>query len=729
MKKTLITLVIIISNVTYAQNIGINSTGAAPAASAMLDIDAAPGNNKGLLVPRIPLIATTNAAPVTAPATSLMVYNTATAGSGSTAVVPGYYYWDGSKWVKLTTSAWETNGNAGTIAGTHFIGTTDAQDVVVKTNNIERARILSAGNFGIGTIAPVEKLHVNGNILANDGIYPQASYNVGYSSSTVISDIFEPWTDNGIKIYDANSLSHLHLEAVGHCVIQAYGTAGAPKSSLENTAYSSLILQDRGGNVGIGNITPGNKLEITSATANTSGLRFTNLTAASPTVASNGKALSVDVNGDVVLMPSAADAWQLLGNAGTTAGTNFIGTTDNQDIVLKRNNVQSGLINAALQNTSFGLGALNPATTGFLNTAIGYQSLIANTTGVQNTAIGDQCLHNNTTGSQNTANGDASLGVNTTGNNNTATGVSSLGGNNTGNNNTGNGVNSLQLNQADNNTAMGFNSLYFNTTGNNNTAIGSIAGTGGGANTTGSNNTFLGFAADVTVNNLTNATAIGYNAKVAESNALILGGTGSDAVKVGIGTVSPQRALHLHSPNNNFHAIQLTAENQTDWWDIVRRGQTYGDPDAFVISHNGVVNFEISSVGNVGIALASIPAFKLEVNGTTACTGNVWTSDRRKKQNIQPLKANALEIVNKLNPVTYEWKDVKDDGMKGPQMGFIAQELEQILPTMVVTTNNEEQSKGVKYNELLPILVKAIQEQNKKIEELENKIELLKSNK
>lgn len=235
--------------------------------------------------------------------------------------------------------SWEINGN-NNITASQFLGTTNANDVIFKTNSIERARILSAGNMGIGTAAPVEKLHVNGNILANDGVYPQSSFNVGYSSATVISDIFQPWTDNGIKIYDGNSLSHLHVEALGHSSIQSYGTTGAPKAALENTAYSALALQDKGGNVGIGLINPGNKLEINSTVANASGLRFTNLTAASPTVAANGKALSVDANGDVVLMPSASDAWKLLGNAGTTAGTNFLGTTDAQDLVFKTNNTE-----------------------------------------------------------------------------------------------------------------------------------------------------------------------------------------------------------------------------------------------------------------------------------------------------------------------------------------------------------------------------------------------------
>ncbi len=253
--------------------------------------------------------------------------------------------------------SWEINGNTN-ITATNFLGTTNANDVIFKTNSIERGRFLATGNLGIGTPSPVERLHVNGNILANDGVYPQSSFNVGYSSATVISDIFQPWTDNGIKIYDGNSLSHLHVEAVGHSSIQSYGTAGAPKAALENTAYSALALQDKGGNVGIGITIPGNKLEINSTVANASGLRFTNLTSASPTVAANGKALSVDVNGDVVLMPSASDAWKLLGNAGTVAGTNFLGTTDAQDLVFKTNNLER--VRTLASNGNVGVGHTAP---------------------------------------------------------------------------------------------------------------------------------------------------------------------------------------------------------------------------------------------------------------------------------------------------------------------------------------------------------------------------------
>jgi hypothetical protein len=75
-----------------AQNIGINADGAAPDASALLDIDAAalPANNKrGLLMPRIALTSRLIAAPVVAPAASLVVYNTATAGLVPNNVTPG----------------------------------------------------------------------------------------------------------------------------------------------------------------------------------------------------------------------------------------------------------------------------------------------------------------------------------------------------------------------------------------------------------------------------------------------------------------------------------------------------------------------------------------------------------------------------------------------------------------------------------------------------------------
>jgi len=80
----------------YAQSVGVNSNGAAPNASAMLDVDAA---NKGLLIPRVSLTAATDVTTIPSPAVSLLVYNKATAGAAPDNVVSGYYYWNGVKWI------------------------------------------------------------------------------------------------------------------------------------------------------------------------------------------------------------------------------------------------------------------------------------------------------------------------------------------------------------------------------------------------------------------------------------------------------------------------------------------------------------------------------------------------------------------------------------------------------------------------------------------------------
>lgn len=146
----------------FSQNVGINSTGAAPAASAMLDIAS---SSSGLLIPRVALTAANTAGPVTSPAVSLLVYNTATAGTAPNDVSPGYYYWDGAKWVAFGGTGgkdWSLTGNSGTTASSsaigsavnnNFIGTTTATDFVVATNNLERMRVLSAGQVAVNSVS------------------------------------------------------------------------------------------------------------------------------------------------------------------------------------------------------------------------------------------------------------------------------------------------------------------------------------------------------------------------------------------------------------------------------------------------------------------------------------------------------------------------------------------------------------------------------------------------
>ncbi|MCX7863348.1 MAG: hypothetical protein N2449_10185 [Bacteroidales bacterium] len=147
----------------------INLLGSAPHSSAGLDIDF---SNKGLLIPRISLSQTTSSSPITSPATSLLVYNTQTIND----VTPGFYYWDGTKWLRLfdaNTRPWLLNGNSGTNALTDFLGTTDSQPLIIKTNNTERARILSSGNVLINRTTltyATDLFEVQGNSSYPDAI-------------------------------------------------------------------------------------------------------------------------------------------------------------------------------------------------------------------------------------------------------------------------------------------------------------------------------------------------------------------------------------------------------------------------------------------------------------------------------------------------------------------------------------------------------------------------------
>ena len=189
-------------------------------------------------------------------------------------------------------------------------------------------------------------------------------------------------------------------------------------------------------------------------------------------------------------------------------------------------------------NTSLGKGALHNNTKGSNNTALGADALFFNTTGSQNTATGFEALFSNTIGDNNTASGVDALSSNITGDDNTASGFQALFSNTTGNANTANGANALMSNTTGGsntatgiaallsnttgfqNTASGVGSLTSNTTGINNTAIGTSALD---VNTTGSQNTAIGAFADLSAENLTNATAIGNGAIVNSSNKIRLG--------------------------------------------------------------------------------------------------------------------------------------------------------------------------------------------------------------
>lgn len=250
-------------------------------------------------------------------------------------------------------------------------------------------------------------------------------------------------------------------------------------------------------------------------------------------------------------------------NSGINPGTPTFNTAVGFQALIGSNNTlnNTGIKNTAIgseslagnskgdNNTATGADALKLNDTGSNNTAIGTFALRDNITGYENTAVGAAALIHNTTGKNNTASGKDALVTNISGNDNTANGYAALKSNDSGTTNTANGVGALFTNaQGNYNTASGGFALYSNTTGHLNTAIGADALRN---NVAGSDNTAIGHAADVAgpnASNLTNASAIGANAKVTTPNSMILG---DNNVNVGIGlsgnAVGPANKLEINA--------------------------------------------------------------------------------------------------------------------------------------------------------------------------------------
>jgi hypothetical protein len=199
---------------------------------------------------------------------------------------------------------------------------------------------------------------------------------------------------------------------------------------------------------------------------------------------------------------------------------------------------------------------------------------------------------------------------------------------------------------------------------------------------------------------------------------------------VGIGTANPITPFDLH-----------LATDQNILFDP--SGITPGYPAIQSINDAYNANGPLSFIGNptefaggnVGIG-TPLPAYTLQVNGSVAGTSAyVNTSDVRRKKNIQPLDVGLKEI-EQLRPVSFEWKDdilnqsIKgktvhhplEFSMQGKQIGLVAQDVEKVLPSVVVTEPSADKMKGMKYSELIPVLVKAIQEQQAEIDELKKQI-------
>lgn len=125
--------------------------------------------------------------------------------------------------------------------------------------------------------------------------------------------------------------------------------------------------------------------------------------------------------------------------------------------------------------------------------------------------------------------------------------------------------------------------------------------------------------------------------------------------------------------------------------------------------------------GYVGIGTQK-PAYRLDVNGTISCTKLLQTSDIKYKTNIKQIEyEEALKIIENLNPVTWDWNENTVE--IGSSSGFVAQEAEEFIPNAISRDN--ENNLSLDYTQLHSYEIKVIQEQQKEIIKLKEKLKIL----
>ena len=164
---------------------------------------------------------------------------------------------------------------------------------------------------------------------------------------------------------------------------------------------------------------------------------------------------------------------------------------------------------------------------------------------------------------------------------------------------------------------------------------------------------------------------------------------------IGIGTASPSYKLYVNG--NGYFTENIITES-----DFKSLGDAIID-------------------GYVGIGTQK-PAYRLDVNGTISCTKLLQTSDIKYKTNIKQIEyEEALKIIENLNPVTWDWNENTVE--IGSSSGFVAQEAEEFIPNAISRDN--ENNLSLDYTQLHSYEIKVIQEQQKEIIKLKEKLKIL----
>jgi hypothetical protein len=243
----------------------------------------------------------------------------------------------------------------------------------------------------------------------------------------------------------------------------------------------------------------------------------------------------------------------------------------------------------------------------------------------------------------------------------------------------------------------------------------------------------------------------GTNASTFTSGSVVFAGSGgtytqdnanlfynNSTKRFGIGTSSLTGILNIKQIGAEL-SIQTDANNV--YFEGINRDNTALNVDYGFYARNGNHKFwtgsytermRLTNDGELWIGYTSDNgAYPLQVNGQIFATNaTIATSDRKFKENITPLN-KGLDIINRLKPVTFNFiNDTENNFSEYEEVGFIAQDVDRVLSTETfaksIVKNSDDSdpnsTMGLATQNLIPILVKAIQEQNALIKALEQRI-------
>lgn len=214
---------------------------------------------------------------------------------------------------------------------------------------------------------------------------------------------------------------------------------------------------------------------------------------------------------------------------------------------------------------------------------------------------------------------------------------------------------------------------------------------------------------------------------------------------VGIGTSTPVSTLTignatgtipgeitLNPTTTQFEGAQLVFKRSlvgsTVDWIMDQYGTTSSDARFRIFAGSSEANgFIIKENGFIGMG-NSAPTVRLQVSGDIIANSIAGSSDARFKTNVSSI-SNPLQKVLQLRGVTFDWKTKEFPARsfsENRSLGFIAQEVEKVLPEIVQTENTSEGYKSVQYDKVVALLVEAIKEQQKQIDSLTIQVKKLK---